>query len=251
MKGGVTAGFKGAVAALLLLPATAAGAADLSIAAASNFTRPLQAITPLFERESGIRVRAVFSSTGKLFAMIENGAPFDLFLAADARRPELLTKNGHGAAPFTYAVGRPLFWSSDPAVCEAASWQEAARSPSLLRIAIPEPATAPYGWSAATAVSSLPRGEEIRKRFVFTGNAAQAFQYAATITGAGFTSASFARSPRGAKGCGLAMPEAPKVVQKGCILKGAVSFRAAARFASFLQTARVQAMLTRFGYELP
>ena len=99
---------------LLFLVAAPALAGDvITIAVASNFATAASELTSRFTEQTGIPTRIARGSTGKLYAQILNGAPFDLFLAADVIRPELLERSGHAVAGsrFTYASGALVLWS--------------------------------------------------------------------------------------------------------------------------------------------
>ena len=102
------------------LTATIAGFAhadEVQVAVAANFTAPMQQIAAQFEKDSGHKAVLSFGATGKFYAQIVNGAPFELLLAADDETPARLEKEGQGVAGsrFTYAIGKLVLWSADPA----------------------------------------------------------------------------------------------------------------------------------------
>lgn len=94
---------------------------DVSIAVAANFTVPMQKIAADFEKESGHKVIASYGSTGKFYAQIKNGAPFEVLLAADDETPAKLVAEGAAVkgSPFTYAVGKLALWAARPAVVDS------------------------------------------------------------------------------------------------------------------------------------
>jgi len=157
----------------------AAGVADtLRIAVASNFVTTLETLAEPFERQSGHRVVVIPGSTGKLYAQIHNGAPFDLFLAADAARPARLEESGiavHGSRR-TYAIGRLVLWSAVPGI--------ETDGPAILEqrhfrhLAIANPRLAPYGRAAKETLEKLGLWEPLRGRLVRGENIAQAYRYA-------------------------------------------------------------------------
>ena len=110
-----TAVVAGAVAAVFSV-ALPAGAEEIQVAVAANFTAPAQELAPIFEKQTGNKVKLSFGSTGAFFAQINNGAPFDILLAADDTTPAKLLANGNGVkgSAFTYAQGKLVFWSADP-----------------------------------------------------------------------------------------------------------------------------------------
>ena len=99
--------------AVLILGLPAAAAETLTIAVASNFSRPALELASRYEETTGLPVRITTGSTGKLYAQISNGAPFDILLAADSARPALLERSGLGVAGsrFTYAIGGLVLWT--------------------------------------------------------------------------------------------------------------------------------------------
>ncbi|MDH4322068.1 MAG: molybdate ABC transporter substrate-binding protein, partial [Desulfobulbaceae bacterium] len=113
----------GAVLLALLLSAATASATTISVAVATNFLRPLAQLAALFTKETGIDLQYSGSSSGKLYAQIKNGAPYDLFLAADDQRPELLHAAGLAEAPRVYARGEVVLWTRDTKIA-AADWQQ-------------------------------------------------------------------------------------------------------------------------------
>jgi molybdate transport system substrate-binding protein len=135
---------------LLLVTATTlisgqAMADEIRIAVASNFAGAIKAAVGLFEANSGHRVTLAFGSTGKHYAQIRNGAPFDAFFAADARRPELLEKENLAIAGsrFTYAVGKLVLWS--PATAYVDIQGKILQQGTFRHLAIANPELAPYG----------------------------------------------------------------------------------------------------------
>lgn len=159
----------------------------LRVAVASNFTTAMTAIAQRFEAQSGHRLRLSFGSTGKHYAQIINGAPFDVFFAADVRRPALLEEQGESVSGsrFTYAIGRLVLWSpragyvdADGRVLEAGAFRH---------LALANPKLAPYGRAAQEVLQArglwdwlrgqMVRGENIGQslQFVVSGNAELGF----------------------------------------------------------------------------
>ena len=178
---------RSAYIAFFLLAFQPADATDLRVAVASNFARTAAQLGALFTAETGHGVVWSTGSTGKLYAQVVNGAPYDLLLAADTRRPELLEANGKAAANsrFTYARGTLVAWSSDPQLLAQADGLPPLTE--IRRIAIANPQLAPYGLAAqqplqalglwAAAEPRLVRGESIGQayQFVASGNAQLGF----------------------------------------------------------------------------
>ncbi len=173
-------------AALLLAPG-ASTAEQMRVAVASNFADAMAAIARRFEAATQHRVALSTGSTGKLYAQIRNGAPFDAFFGADVRRPQLLEQE-RVAVPgsrFTYAVGRLVLWSPRPGYVDPEG--RVLQRGAFRHLAIANPVLAPYGKAAQEVLQArglwdalsgrLVRGENIGQtyQFVSTGNAELGF----------------------------------------------------------------------------
>lgn len=236
---------KGLCFIILVCLSQVAKAANLTVAVASNFTRPMQAI---IEDQGDRGIQAVYASTGTLYAQISNGAPFDLFLAADMKRPERLFTAGLAGKPMQYAAGRVVLWSRIPEVCAAANWQIAMMNPHLKRLAIANPKTAPYGTVAYGAIMALPARKNVESQLVFGQNVAQAFQYATTVTEAGFVAQSMIQGKEGKNGCFWPIPEADLVIQGASVIKRSPNQKEAASLLKFIRGDAGRKILGRFGY---
>ena len=174
---------------LLTLTSCQSMGAEVRIAVAANFTEVSRQLAELFERETGYTTRISYGSTGKLFAQIENGAPFDLFLSADTQRPEKAEKEGLAVAGsrFNYAKGKLVLWSSESNLFKTG--ENYLKTASFQHIALANPKTAPYGlaarevleklgiWQKLNSTNRLVRGESIAQTFQFvaTGNTQAGF----------------------------------------------------------------------------
>lgn len=237
------------LATLLWWPASGTAAEGLRIAVAANFLQAAKQLTADFEKQSGIRVEATFASSGSLYAQIVNGAPYDLFLSADEERPARLHKEGNADKPFVYARGRVILWSARKDFCRAGDWRQALADPSVRRIAIANPETAPYGTAARAALQKAALWDSGQEKRVIAQDIAQAFQYASTeaVDGA-FCAFSSVVSEPGRKGCHYEVPEAPEIIQSACIVKQTKDRAAAERFAAFLLSAPAAAVKAKQGY---
>ncbi len=234
----------------VLSHAQVCAAQELTVAVAANFILPFEELSRIFEQESGIKVKGTFTSTGNLYAQIRNGAPYDLFLAADEARPRLLHDAALAEKPFVYARGRVVLWTAKRALCAIRSWQAVVASPSTLRVAIANPETAPYGTAAVEALRKAGLREVVEPKLVFAQSVAQAFQYAHTeAADAGFCALSSACSEQGNKGCRWEVAEAPEVVQAACILKRNKEEIAVEKFAAFLASPQAGRIKKKYGYE--
>jgi len=140
---------------LSLLAFATAHADEVQVAVAANFTGPMQVIAPLFERDTGHKAVLSFGATGKFYAQIVNGAPFEVLLSADDETPARLVKEGHGVAgtPFTYAIGTLVLWSTDPRLVDGKG--EILKKGGFKHLAIANPKTAPYGAAAMQTMDRL------------------------------------------------------------------------------------------------
>lgn len=233
---------------LLLFAAGPAAAASVSVAVAANFLQPMEKLAALFTARTGIKVEYSSSSTGKLYAQLKNGAPYDIFLAADEKRPELLDKAGLTTEPMIYARGQVVLWTKEAAL-QAADWQQAL-TVNKGRIAIASPEVAPYGMAASAALKKTGLDKTMASRLVFAQSVGQAFQYGQQgATRFCFAALSYAASDTGNKGRYWPISEAPLVVQKGCLLKTAADKEAAQRFWDFLFSKPANAIKAAYGYQ--
>ncbi|MCF6291597.1 MAG: molybdate ABC transporter substrate-binding protein [Desulfobacterales bacterium] len=228
-------------------PASANG--RLTVAVAANFIRPMAEIAEIFFQETGIRIETSYGATGKLYAQILRGAPFDVFLAADRKRPRLLHEQGLGSEPRTYARGRVVLWTSRQGFAHISTWQELLNDPTVVRIAIPSPETAPYGAAAAAALKAAALWDRLREKLVYGQSVAQAFQFGVSRgVDAAFVSASYAMSRQGRRGRSFPIAEAGPIIQQACIVNSGKN-ELAKIFLDFLTADRMQPLLARYGYE--
>lgn len=221
----------------------------ISVAVAANFISAFKEIAADFESKSGVKVEATFSSTGNLYSQIKNGAPYDVFLAADEKRPDLLHQEGWTDGTFIYARGQAILWSADPNFCKAPTWQEALKNDRIKKISIANPVTAPYGAAAKSALQKAGLWDALQSKLVNGQDIAQAFQYASTqAVDAGFCALSAAASPQGKNGCYFSIPEAPDIVQAGCVLKKTKNPKSAELLMAYLLGADAAKTKKKYGY---
>ena len=242
--------------AFLLSWGGSAGAGDVNdpahirVAVASNFIAPMKALAKAFEAETSVRVLVSAGSTGKLYAQINNGAPFDVFLAANAREPERLVEQSLGVAHtrFTYARGRLALW------CRDASTSAAARvclNGSVSRLAIANPRLAPYGQAAQSVIAALTPGDA---RIVTGENISQAFQlvWSGNVT-VGFVALSQLKSRSDIQGAYWLVPATlhDPIDQQAVLLRRATGNAHAQAFLRYLQSDAARAVIESFGYDVP
>jgi len=229
--------------------ADAADQTQIRVAVASNFIAPMQVLAKAFEAETSVRVLVSAGSTGKLYAQISNGAPFDVFLAANAREPGRLIKQSLGVAHtrFTYARGRLALWCRDAPTSDAA---RGCLNGSVSRLAIANPRLAPYGQAAQSVLAALRpstpivTGENISQAFqlVWSGNVA-----------VGFVALSQLKSRSDTQGAYWLVPANlhDPIDQQAVLLRRAADNAAAQNFLRYLQSDAARAVIENFGYDVP
>jgi molybdate transport system substrate-binding protein len=147
------------------------------VAVAANFTAPMQKIAAEFEKATGHKTQLVFGSTGKFYAQIKAGAPFQVLLAADDETPAKLVKEGDGVAgsQFTYAVGKLILWSAKPGFVDDKG--EVLKSGKFEHLSIANPKLAPYGIAATEILKALGVADTVQPNIVMAENIAQAQQF--------------------------------------------------------------------------
>lgn len=239
------------IAAALLIATPMARSGEVLVAVAANFTAATKQIVPLFEAATGHRVRTSFGSTGKLYAQIKNGAPFDVFLAADQRRPELL--EGEGVAVpgsrFTYATGRLALWSADAGLVDPEG--AVLSSERIERLAIANPKTAPYGAAALEILQRLGIEARLRPRLVQGESISQTFQFVSTGNATlGFIALSQLRGLPEAQGSAWIVPQQlySPIRQDAILLERATENIAARDLLSFLRGPQARRVIEQLGY---
>jgi molybdate transport system substrate-binding protein len=149
---------------------------SVNVAVAANFTEAAQEIARLFERTHGEKAVLSFGSTGQLFTQITQEAPFEVFLAADQETPMKIIEQGFGRQEtlFTYAVGKLVLFST---TFDLSQGEAALRSDKFHKIAIANPATAPYGAAAVEAMKALGLYDALMGKLVQGNNVSQTFQF--------------------------------------------------------------------------
>jgi molybdate transport system substrate-binding protein len=230
-----------------------AARADVTVAVAANFEPVLQRLVPVFEAGSGQHLRIIPGSTGSLYAQIRQGAPFDVFLAADERRPRRLEEEGLivAGSRFTYAVGRLVLWGP-------ATWVRGGMvglgDPVIKRIAIANPDTAPYGHAAFEALTAAGLWRAVQPKLIRGQAISQAFQYVATGNAdVGLVALSQVISYHAAAGFSyqLVPPDDYKpLTQQAVLLRSAGTNPGAVAFMTFLRAARTRDTIRDYGYGL-
>jgi len=232
----------------VLMPAAPASAQRVRIAVTANFTVAAQEIGAWFAQATGHETLYSFGSTGQLYAQITQGAPFEVFLAADRARPEKAVAAGLAVAGsrFTYARGRLALFSRDKSLVTD---ETTLRDPSIAKIAVANLLTAPYGAAAVAVLKALGVYDALAPRIVRGNNIAQTYQFVATGNAElGFVALS--QIVRHREGSRWLVPEHlhPALAQDAVLLRRGVDNQAARRFMAFLRGPQAAAVKTSYGY---
>ena len=223
------------------------------VAVAANFSEVAEQLEALYEQDSGHRLTLVTGSTGKLYAQIGNGAPFDVFLAADQARPERLEGEGLAVAGsrFTYATGRLTLWSPEPGRI-GSDGAATLRQGNFRLLAIANPDLAPYGAAAQQTLKNLGLWESLKGRLVMGQTIGQAHaQVASGNAELGFVALSYVISPRNeSPGSRWDVPADlyTPIHQDGVLLKRGASNPAARGFLGFLRSEKARILIEAYGY---
>ncbi len=242
-----------ALTAGLLAAAGTASADDAQIAVAANFTAPMKAIIELFEADTDHTVKASYGSTGKLYAQIKNGAPFEALLAADQKRPTLLEEEGVGVpgTRFTYAIGTLVLWSAEPGVAE--DGEALLKAGDFNKLAIANPKLAPYGEAAVQTMDALGVKTALEPKLVMGENIAQTYQFVDTGNAeVGFVALSqVMQEGEITKGSGWVVPGAlhEPIRQDAVMLEKGKDNPAVAALFDFLKGEKAHGVIREFGYE--
>ncbi|UHD17400.1 molybdate ABC transporter substrate-binding protein [Thiocapsa bogorovii] len=243
------------LAILMLAGACAPALADdIQVAVAANFTAPMKEIAAAFEKETGHVVKAAYGSTGKFYAQIKNGAPFEAFLAADDSTPTKLVDEGDAVAgtQFTYAVGSLVLWSSKPDFVDSDG--AVLKSDDFNKVAVANPKTAPYGAAAIEVLTGLGLLEQLRPKFVTGENIAQTFQFVSSGNAdLGFVALSqVMENGNITSGSAWMIPGTlhEPIRQDAVVLSPGQDKPAVAALMEYLQGEEAHAIIRSFGYEI-
>lgn len=223
-------------------------AAEVKVAVAANFTDPLKEIGRHFEAASGHKLVLSFGSTGQFYAQITQGAPFEVFVAADRATPAKAIAEGHAVAgtAFTYAVGKLVLYSKTVGFVQGG---RTLREAKFAKIAVANPATAPYGAAAIEVMKALGVYDALMAKVVQGNNIAQTFQFIDTGNAeVGFVALSQIVLVGG--GSRWIVPDnlyAP-ISQDAVLLKTGSSNEAAKAFLAFLNGREARHVIEKFGY---
>ncbi len=232
-----------------------ASAEEVRVAVATNFQTTLKAIAADFERDTGHTTLVSSGSSGKFYAQIQHGAPFDVFFSADVERPKLLEEAGLAVSGsrFTYAIGRLTLWSSNANMLKH-DGPTVLSNGQYTHVAIANPKTAPYGAAAEQTLRNLGLWNDVKERIVQGENIGQTFHFVFSENAQlGFVARAQSIDPK-IKGIGSrwdvpADLHKPLRQQAVLLLHGQEN-EAAKAFLRYVQSAKARSIIARFGYEL-
>ena len=236
------------------LASLAANGDEVSVAVAANFALPMQRLEMQFENTTPHEITAVTGSTGQLFAQVLNGAPYDVFLAADRERPTRLVEQGTAVTgtQFTYALGQLTLWTRETTLTGDRSLG-LLTSGKFRRLAIANPRLAPYGLAAQQTLEALGLWEPLQSKIVRGENVAQTFAMVETRNAElGLVAHSSVIAYSG----GYTVVRIPAahhdpIRQDAVLLTRGETNLAALEFIRFLQGAQARTLIREAGYLLP
>jgi molybdate transport system substrate-binding protein len=226
---------------------------EIRVAVASNFANAAGALAHRFEATSEHEITLVFGSTGKHYAQIRNGAPFEAFFSADDRHPEMLESDGLAiqGSRFTYARGRLVLWSPKDGYVDNRG--QVPELGDFRHLAIANPRLAPYGLAAQEVLESRGLWEELQQNLVRGENIGQAFQFVKSGNAElGFVALSQVMSPASQPETGSRwlVPEGlhTPIRQQAVLLEDSAAARA---FGEFIRSEEARSIIRIFGYQTP
>lgn len=242
---------------LLVLGLVFAGstlADEVKVAVAANFTAPMQAIAPGFEKATGHKLVAAFGATGQIYAQIRNGAPFEVFLAADDSTPGKLESEGLTVegSRFTYAIGGLVLWSAAADYLDGSA--AALKAGQFKHLSIANPKAAPYGLAATQVLDKLGLSEALRGKLVEGQNITQAHQFVSSGNAElGFVALSQVyKDGKISSGSAWIVPGDmyEPIKQDAVILKPGANNPAASALVDYLKGPEAARIIESFGYTL-
>ncbi len=227
----------------------------VTVAVASNFTATMSAIADAYHEKTGHQVSLAFGSSGKLYAQIAHGAPFDLFFSADQTKPRALVDQGLAIADteFTYAKGALALWSLTPGRVDDQG-RILGRN-DYRKLAFANPRLAPYGQAAMEVLKARGLVEKTRDKWVQGENIAQTYQFVASGNAdIGFVALSqVMKNGQFTRGSGWIVPASlyAPIKQDAVLLKRAEDNELARSFLAFVHTDPASRIIRSFGYTVP
>jgi molybdate transport system substrate-binding protein len=228
-------------------------AAEISVAVAANFSSVLKDIAVEFQKDTGHQLAITPGATGKFYAQISNGAPFDVFLSADDETPRKLAQEGKAiaASQFTYAIGRLALWSPSPDLVDKSA--DILKTDKFKYIAIANAKVAPYGQAAVQTMQKLGVLTKIEPRIVQGESIAQTYQFVSTGNAQlGFVAVSqIVENGKIKTGSAWIVPEEmhEQLKQDAVVLQSCKHMTACQALMDYLKSEKVKKMMASYGYK--
>jgi len=241
-------------AVVATLAMNSAFADEVQVAVAANFTAPIQAIAKDFEADTGHKLVAAYGATGQFYTQIKNGAPFEVFLAADDTTPAKLEQEGDTVkgSRFTYAVGTLALWSVKDNYVDDKG--EVLKKNAYQHLSIANPKAAPYGLAATQVLAKLGLSESTKDKIVEGQNITQAYQFVSTGNAElGFVALSQVyKDGKLNSGSAWIVPASlhEPIKQDAVILNKGKDSAAAKALMEYLKGPKAAAVIKSFGYQL-
>jgi molybdate transport system substrate-binding protein len=237
---------------IFLLAASGVRAEEINIAVASNFTAAMREIVEAFEQTSGHQVKLSFGSSGKFFAQIQHGAPYQAFFSADQAKPVALEAAGQvvPGSRFTYAIGALALWSPKTGFIEGNA--QRLHSGAFNKLALANPRLAPYGAAAIEVLEKLECKEATREKWVQGENISQTYQFVRTGNAElGFVALSqIMQQGEISQGSWWLVPSElySPIRQDAVVLKGGKDSAATQALMQFIRGEQAGAIISAYGY---
>lgn len=241
------------IMALVLLAPAWAGADEVKIAVAANFSPVVKELQKKFEAKTGHKLVASFGSSGAFYTQIRNGAPFEVFLSADSDRPKKLEEEKLAVvgSRFTYAVGKLVLWSPKPGVVDSSG--TVLSNGNFKKLAIADPQTAPYGAAARAALRQLKLWDALTPKLVQGVDIGQAYQFVASGNAElgliAWSQVLVQGKPRGSYWL-VPATRYPPIEQQAVLLVRGKDGKAARAFLDYLKSKEGRAAIESFGYDV-
>ncbi|GGZ26724.1 molybdate ABC transporter substrate-binding protein [Asticcacaulis endophyticus] len=237
---------------LWLLPITTIShAGEVKVAVAANFTEPAKDIAAAFKARTGHEASLSFGPSGQFYTQIMNGAPYEVFMSADAERPIKAELEGLGVngTRFVYAYGALVLWSADPKLIDPKG--AVLKRAKFSKIAIADPGTAPYGVAAVETLKKLGIYEAVAPKIVKGTSIAQTYNFVSTGSAElGFVASS--QVYRTKAGSRWIVPKSyyTPIDQQVILLKTGDKNPAARAWLTFLKSQEAIRIIRSYGYEV-
>lgn len=236
--------------ATCLLTTVNALAGSTNVAVAANFTDAAKEIAAKFKANTGHDAVLSFGASGQFYAQIKEGAPFQVFLSADDERPKKLVDDGLAVpeSRFTYAIGKLVLWSKDPALVKG---EETLKASAFNKLSIANPTAAPYGAAAVETLKALKIYEAVQPKIVMGSTISQAFEFVDTGNAdLGFVALSQLTGDVGGSRWMVPQDLYSEIRQDAVLMKSGAGNEAATAFMTFLKGAEARAVIEKYGYAL-